>query len=160
MVVTVAAPVEVTVPADSVVIVVAPLTLTVPPETAADVLCPRLPAVTTALPEIALFRALDTVTLPPEIPPEIVAVFLAVKVPDDMLVTVAAPVEVTVAPARVPSVVVPVTFTVPPVREADVLWKLPVTLAVPSLNAVAPVSVRLPPKELEPVPVKLVAVTA
>ena len=70
----------------------------------------------------------------------IFAAFLAFKVPDDMLVTVAAPVEVTVAPERVPIFVVPVTFTVPP--EA------------------APLTVRLFPKELEPAPVKLEAVTA
>jgi hypothetical protein len=51
-------------------------------------------------------------------------------------------------------------LSVAPERAADELWKLPVTPTVPAPRAVVPEMVKLPPKVLAPVPVKLVAVTA
>ena len=82
----------------------------------------------------------DAISMVPPLSVVMVESALANNEPPDIVVIVAAPVEVTVAPERVAIFVVPVTFTVPP--EA------------------APLMVRLFPKELEPAPVKLEAVTA
>jgi hypothetical protein len=120
MVVTVAAPVEVTLAVpESVVMVVRPLTFTVPPETVDAVVCPRLPAVTTAVPEIAvLFKALVTLTLPVEIPLVIIASLEneVVPAPDNVVTVTAA--------------VVPVKFTLPALLTEATVRPVPETLAV------------------------------
>ena len=124
---TVVAPVYVLAPES--VNVSAPILLSAP---APEIIPPKVPPVIETAP-------LAIVILPP-LRVVMVADDFAFKVPDDMVVTVAAPVEVTAAPERVAMLVVPVIFKVP--AEA------------------VPLTVRLPPKELVPAPAKLVAVIA
>ena len=151
---------KVLVPPESVPTFAAPATDKVPdPETSLRLVWPSVLLKVLAPPEMDPLNAPVTVVVPP-VKFVMVATPLAINEPLDIVVIVAAPVEVTVAPEIVPIVEVPPTLSVAPERAADELWKLPVTPIVPALRAVVPEMVRLFPKVLAPVPVKLVAVTA
>ena len=104
----VALPPAVNEPRESVFTFAAPVMLAVPPEIFAAVVWPRVPAVT-APPEIALFNAPVTATVPSEIPPVIVALL---------------PKEVEPAPDKVETLTVPdppLKFTVPALDKAPTL---------------------------------------